>query len=97
MPAGNAELSPKFYRPIADAMANGPRRVDDLLTLPGLEGKRDNPAELTGVMVGLGLAEVALRPGAEPSPQAARFNRLMTAELSRTENPGAGSRRRAIC
>ena len=88
MPAGNAELSPKFYRPIANAMASGPRRVDDLLTLPGLEGKRDNPAELTGVMVGLGLAEIALRPGAEPSPQAARFNRLMTAELSRTENPG---------
>jgi SAM-dependent methyltransferase len=88
MPAGKAELSPAFYRPIAAALADGPRRVGDLLMLPDVEGKRDNPAELIGVMAGLRMAEVALRPGAEPAPQALRFNRLVTSELSRTENPG---------
>lgn len=88
MPAGKAELAQAFYRPIAAALADGPRRVGDLLMLPEVEGKRDNPAELVGIMVGLQIAEVALRPGAEPEPQAARFNRLVTSELSRTENPG---------
>ena len=88
MPIGNAELSAGFYQPIANALASGPRRADDLLSLPDLEGKRDNVAELIGVMVGLNMAEAALRPGADPVPQASRFNRLITSELSRSENPG---------
>jgi SAM-dependent methyltransferase len=90
MPVGNAELSPGFYRPIANALASGPRQVGDLLSLPDLEGKRDNAAELIGVMVGLHMAEAALRPGAGPIAHASRFNRLITSELSRTENPGKG-------
>ena len=49
-------------------MADGPRRVGDLLELPEVEGKRDNPAELVGMLVGVGLAEPALRPGVEPAP-----------------------------
>jgi SAM-dependent methyltransferase len=88
MPAGNAELPAAFYGPIVHALASGPRRVGDLLSLPDLPGKRDNPAELVGVMVGLNMAEVVLRPDAQPAPQASRFNRLITAELGRSENPG---------
>ena len=69
-------------------MTGGPRRVDDLLRLPALQAKRDNPAELIGIMVGLDLAEPTLRPGAAPTPQALRFNRVSSASLSRTENLG---------
>lgn len=87
-PAGQAELNKPFYGPIAEALAHGPRRVSDLLTLPEAEGKRDNPAELVGVLVGANIAEPALRPGAEPAPRAERFNRVIAAALSRTENFG---------
>ena len=67
MPAGRAALNRSFYGPITEAMAAGPRRVGDLLALPDLEGRRDNPAELIGILVGLDLAEPAARPGAEPT------------------------------
>jgi SAM-dependent methyltransferase len=88
MAAGRAELNRAFYGPITNALAAGPRRVDDLLNLPTLEGKRDNPAELIGILLGLDLAEPALRAGVEPARQALRFNRVMAAKLMRTENLG---------
>ena len=88
MPAGQAALNRSFYGPITEAMAMGPRRVGDLLAVPDLEGRRDNPAELIGILVGLDLAEPAARPGAEPTPQALRFNRVTLANLRRTENLG---------
>ena len=74
-PSGTAELSAGFYRPIVTALQDRPRQVRDLLTLPELGGERDNPAELVGVLVGLGAAVPALRPGAPPHPAAQRFNR----------------------
>ena len=88
MPAGEAELSEGFYRPIARAMERGPRRVGDLLALPELQGRRDNPAELIGILVGLGLAEPALRPDAEPGPEALRFTRLATRRSAQSEPLG---------
>ena len=88
MPAGHAALNPHFYRPIVEALATGPRRVGDLLALPTLEGRRDNPAELIGILVGLDLAEPTARPGADPMPQALRFNRVTLDNLRRTENLG---------
>jgi len=87
MPAGRAELNPKFYRPIVGALADGPRRVSDLLQLPEVEGKRDNPAELVGILVGSELAEPALRPDAAPSAAAQRFNRVAARRLMQTEPP----------
>lgn len=88
MPAGKAQLSPGFYRPIVQALAAGPRSVGELLALPDVAGRRDNPSELTGILIGLDLAEPALRPAAEPAPPAMRFNRMIAATLMRTENPG---------
>jgi SAM-dependent methyltransferase len=88
MPAGRAALNRAFYGPITAAMTGGPRRVGELLELPDLDGRRDNPAELIGILVGLDLAEPAARPGATPTPQALRFNRITAANLGRTENPG---------
>lgn len=88
MPAGEAELNQRFYRPIAEALQQGPRRVADLLALPGLEGRRDNPAELIGIMVGLGLAEPVLRPQAEPGPEALRFTLMAMRRALPTEPLG---------
>jgi len=86
-PAGKAELNPKFYQPVARALADGPRRVRDLLQLPEIEGKRDNPAEVVGVLVGAALADVALRPAAPPSPAAQRFNTMAARWLRQIELP----------
>jgi SAM-dependent methyltransferase len=93
MPAGRAELNPGFYRPIATALVDGPRQVGELLQLPGLEGKRDNPAELVGILVGSGLADLALRPDAPPLATAQRFNRAAARRLmwSETMNKPIGA------
>ena len=85
MPAGRAELNPNFYRPIVNALADEPRRIGDLLQLPEVEGKRDNPAELVGILIGAELAEPALRPAAPPSAAAQRFNRVAARRLVQTE------------
>jgi SAM-dependent methyltransferase len=88
MPAGRAELNPSFYTPIARAMSAGPGRVGDLLNLPQVEGRRNNPAELLGIMVGLELAEPMVRPSAPPGDAAQRFNRVAVRRLARSENLG---------
>jgi SAM-dependent methyltransferase len=85
VPAGKAELNPNFYQPIVDALADGPRRVGDLLQLPDVEGKRDNPAELVGVLVGSELAERASRSDAAPLAAAQRFNRVAARRLMQSE------------
>ena len=86
MPAGRATLSRSYYGPITEALVAGPRRVGELLSLPTIEGRRDNPAELIGILVGLYLAEPALRSRVEPDRQAQGFNRMTSANLMRTEN-----------
>jgi SAM-dependent methyltransferase len=88
MPAGRAELNPNFYRPIVAALADGPRRVGELLQLPEVEGKRDNPAELVGILVGSELAEQASRPDAPPSAIAQRFTRQAARRLMQSESMG---------
>ena len=57
MPAGRAALNRAFYGPITQAMAAGPQRVGDLLELPNLEGQRNNPGELIGILVGLKMSQ----------------------------------------
>jgi SAM-dependent methyltransferase len=85
MPAGRAALNPNFYRPIVTAMAEAPGRIGALLQLPAVDGKRDNPAELVGMLVGTELAEPVLRPAAAPSPVASRFNRVSARRLMDSE------------
>lgn len=86
--AGRAELNRGFYGPIVEALATGPRRVGELLELPGLEGRRSNPAELVGILVGLGFAEPVLRPGTTAGAAARRFNRFCARKLLGTSHPG---------
>ena len=83
--AGQATLKPAFYRPIVAALHEGPRTVRDLINLPDVVGRRDNPAELIGMLVGTDQAmPVTPRPAAQPDPSA-RFNRTMVRRLVRPE------------
>ncbi|MGH7155952.1 MAG: class I SAM-dependent methyltransferase [Acetobacteraceae bacterium] len=86
MPAGHASLSPAFYGPIMRAISTGPHRVGDLLELPDVQGRRDNPAELVGILVGLGYALPVQRPDAETHPTARRFNRFSARAIMRPEH-----------
>jgi len=88
MPAGKAELNPGFYQPIVRAASKGPARVKDLLDLPEVEGRRHNPAELLGMLVGLELADLVARPDSEPGVEAMRFNRVTARRFVRSENLG---------
>jgi SAM-dependent methyltransferase len=86
MPAGNAELNPGFYQPIVHAASKGPALIKDLLALPEVEGRRHNPAELVGMLVGLELADLVARPESEPGAEAMRFNSVTARRFVRSEN-----------
>lgn len=88
MPAGHAQLNPEFYRPIVQAAAAGPTRTSDLLALPNIEGRRDNPAEMLGMLVGLELADPVIRPGADPCAEAIRYNHVAARRLAGTQTLG---------
>lgn len=83
VPAGKIELSPAFYSPVAEALADGPRCVGDLLNDERVQGRKDNPAELIGILVGLGYAEPVVRPLSGPGAAAVRFNQVAIREMVR--------------
>ena len=86
IPAGKIELKQAFYRPMARAMADGPQRVSALLRADEVDGRKDNPAEPIGILVGLGLAEPAARPGVGPGAAAIRLNQVALRRMLRSEN-----------
>jgi hypothetical protein len=81
VPAGDADLQPS-YATIADALATGPRIVDELLDLPELRGKSGTlAAEFVGVLVGTAQA-MPMRDPADIDPAPAdRLNRVLTEDL----------------
>ncbi len=64
--------------------------VADLLSLPELQGRRDNPAELVGMLLGTGQAIVVARAGAAPEWTAQRFNHTLARSLLRSGRSDAG-------
>jgi hypothetical protein len=86
VPVGKIELSRTFYLPVARAMADAPKRVRDLLNADDVVGRKDNPAEMVGIMVGLGFAEPATRPGVGTGAAAMRLNQVTLRRMMRTEN-----------
>ena len=86
MPAGKAELNPDFYQPIVRAASKGPSLIKDLLALPEIVGRRRNPAELVGMLVGLEMADLVARPESEPGAEAMRFNSVTARRFVRSEN-----------
>lgn len=80
VPTGKATIERAFFGPIVSALAEGPRRVGDLLALPDLP-RRDNPAELVGMLVGTGQAMPVLAPAEPPRAEARRLNRAAAARF----------------
>ena len=91
LPAGKASLEPAFYRPVVAALGQAPRRVAELLALPDLEGHRNNPAELVGMLLGTGQATIVARPGAPTQANARRFNRAAARAVLRSGRTEGGS------
>ncbi len=81
--AGQAELNPEFYEPIVRALSTRPWRVRDLLALPNVIGRRDNPAELIAILSGADMVEPAIRPMTAPGAEAIRFNMVTARRLIR--------------
>ena len=52
LPAGRASIGEAFYAPIVTTLAEGPRSVAALLSLPHIAHGPKNPAELAGMLVG---------------------------------------------
>jgi SAM-dependent methyltransferase len=87
MPAGRAELNVQFYGPIVESLGQQPGRIGDLLNLPGLTGRRDNPAELISILIGADMAEPMMRPMTPPGAAAMRFNAVSARRLMVRESP----------
>jgi len=89
VPAGRAAIERGFFGPIVAALAEGPRRVRDLLALPDLP-RRDNPGELVGVLVGTNQAMPLLAPPHEPDAAVRRFNSAAARCFVRSDNLNTG-------
>jgi SAM-dependent methyltransferase len=89
VPVGKATIERGFFGPVVAALAEGPKRVRDLLALPDLP-RRDNPGELVGMLVGTGQALPLSGIPAEPEPQALRLNALAARQLARLDNLTSG-------
>lgn len=88
--AGHATLEHAFYRPIVAALHERPYRVRDLINLPEVVGRRDNPAELVAILVGTNQATpVTMRSPLADDPSA-RFNYLMAHQMRRLRAAGVG-------
>jgi hypothetical protein len=87
MPAGRAELNKEFYLPIVKALSARPGRVGDLLQLPDLVGRRDNPAELISILIAADMVGPAARPTSGPGIEAMRFNAVSARRMMGRESP----------
>jgi SAM-dependent methyltransferase len=83
VPSGKATFGREFFAPIVAALAEAPARVGTLLALPGLP-RRDNPAELVGMLVG---SQQALPVAAAPTEPDARIRRVTRAAAQRLVRP----------
>jgi SAM-dependent methyltransferase len=94
---GRATMEPAFYRPIVTALGDGPRRVRELIALPDVVGRRDNPAELIAMLLGTGRGvSVTPRPAARDEP-ATRLNRAVVRYLVGPETVAANFALASTC
>ena len=92
VPAGSGTLNPEFYGPVVRALAERPRRVADLLALPDLAGKRDNPSEMITMLAGTYRALIAQHLEQGASDRIRRYNAVIArrdVRLDGLNNPSA--------
>ena len=83
LPAGHGALERSFYEPVVAALGQGPQRIGDLMSLAGRGGRRDNPAELAGMLVGTSQAIVVARRDADTGEAATRLNNHIATRVLR--------------
>lgn len=89
MPAGHAALEPDFYRPIVEALAQGPLPVASLFDLPGQVSRGANYAETLAMLAGTGQAVLLTRPEAPPGGAALRLNAALARDKVRLDTLSA--------
>jgi SAM-dependent methyltransferase len=89
VPAGEARFERGFFGPIVAALAAAPQRVDALLALPDLP-RRDNPAEIVGMLVGSHQAIPVSGPAREPDDRIRGVNRAAARYFARPDNLDRG-------
>jgi SAM-dependent methyltransferase len=88
MRQGKAKLNESAYRPIVEALADGPRRVGELLDLPAVRRTTLQPVELAGMLCASRQAEPLLpEPAVGATARAARFNRTVAANVREHDVP----------
>ncbi|WP_419729088.1 class I SAM-dependent methyltransferase [Lichenicola sp.] len=92
--SGTATLTPEFFRPVVQALGEGPRRVGDLLSIAAAAGQGQGGVgraiDLVGMLVGSGQAMVVTRPEASvdsAGSAAGRLNRAIAGRITADE-PG---------
>jgi SAM-dependent methyltransferase len=88
MPAGEATLSPSTYGPIADALAERPCAVGELIDLvAGKTGRVTQASEIVATMVGSGRV-MPLRDGGAPADQvgADRLNAVLLERIDQLDS-----------
>jgi SAM-dependent methyltransferase len=89
--AGEAKFEPTIYSAIADALAERPRRVEELLGLPEARNKSDITAvELVGALVGTDQA-LPLKPATDAGDRgpAERLNRVLADAIEDLQPDGS--------
>jgi SAM-dependent methyltransferase len=74
LPMGTAGIDNAVFGPVVTALSQGPQRVGDLMALPEVRGKLQDPAELIGMLIGSGQVTTVARPEAGIGEAAARLN-----------------------
>lgn len=90
MPAGEAALSPETYGPIADALAERPRSVGELIDLvAGKTGRVTQASEIVATMVGSGRV-LPLKDGGATADQigADRLNAVLLERVDQLDSNG---------
>jgi len=82
LPAGHASFGQAFHAPIVAALTDRPRSIAELLALPDIEGNRNNPAELAGMLVGTEQALPVVLGRDQDAQRSATFNDLAARSIS---------------
>jgi hypothetical protein len=88
LPAGEATLPEASYRPMVQALAEGPRSIAELAALRAGEA---NPAEIAMALAGTYQALVAGASDAGPEARIHRFNHAMARRAARADTLNAPS------
>ncbi len=84
---GKAQMEEGRYRLILSRLREGPATVRELLDLPALPGRRDNPAELIGLLVATNHAVPLANPGSPLDQRSQGLNEAIFCSKLEADQP----------